>query len=393
MFGLRASELPAARAIVFDKDGVLVDFARYWCAMAQARATAIARRAGLAEPEVPQLLSGMGVHAGAIDPTGPLAVGSRAEELTIASSFLYGRGTNWLEARAIAEASFEEAEAGVDPARLVRPTGPLEGTCSALSALGLKLAVATTDLTANATRDLALLGIDRYFGAVLGVDAVSRNKPHPDLFLRACQILGVRPDEAWMVGDALNDVRMARAAGAAGVIGVTSGVTSRAMLESEADVVLEGVWQLPELLEVREAAIPGAVDPEAWYVVYTDGASRGNPGPAALGAVLFGPGGDVLAERSERLGVATNNVAEYRALLAGLEAARSLGVRRLVVRADSELMIKQLKGAYGIKSEALRPLYRQAMDGLRTFEHYRLEHVPRARNKHADALANQALDG
>lgn len=392
MIGLRSSELPPVRAIVFDKDGVLVDFARYWCAMAQARATAIARRAGLAEPEVSRLLSGMGVPAGAIDPTGPLAVGSRAEELTIASAFLYGRGKSWLEARAIAEASFAEAEAGVDPGRLVRPTGPLEATCSALAALGLKLAVATTDLTANATRDLALLGIDRYFGAVLGVDAVSRNKPHPDLFLRACQILGVRPDEAWMVGDALNDVRMARAAGAAGAIGVTSGVTSRAMLESEADVVLEGVWQLPERLEVREAAAPRTVDPEAWYVVYTDGASRGNPGPAALGAVLLAPGGDVLAERSEGLGVATNNVAEYRALLAGLEAARSLGVRRLVVRADSELMIKQLKGAYGIKSEALRPLYRQAMDGLRTFEHYRLEHVPRAQNKRADALANQALD-
>lgn len=386
----RGAGLAPARALVFDKDGVLVDFARYWCAMARARAEAIARRAALCAEEVEALLALAGVPAGDVDPTGPLATGSRAEELTIAASFLYQRGKSWLEARSIAEASFEAAEAEVDPARLVRPTGPLVATCERLRGMGLKLAVATTDLTANAQRDLELLGIDGYFEAVLGSDAVPRNKPHPDMLLRACQILDVRPEEAWMVGDALSDVRMARAAGS-GAIGVTSGVTSRELLAPEADVVLAGVWELPERLEVPEAPAP-RVAPEAWYVLYSDGASRGNPGPAALGAVLVDGAGQVVAERSERLGVATNNVAEYRALLAGLEAARALGVRRLVVRADSELMIKQLKGAYSIKSEALKPLYREAKEGLGAFEAVRLEHVPRAENRHADALANQALD-
>lgn len=391
MVGLRGSDLPPATAIVFDKDGVLVDFARYWCAMAQARAAAIARRADLAADQVAALLAAMGVPAGAIDPTGPLVTGTRAEELTIAAAFLYQRGMSWLDARVIAEAAFEEAESEVDPAVLVRPTGPLVTALEKLAAQGLKLAVATTDLTANAERDLKLLGIDRFFGAVLGADAVPRNKPHPDLLLRACQVLGVRPDQAWMVGDALNDLRMARAAGA-GAIGVTSGVTSEETLATEADVVLTGIWQLPDRLEVRAAPKPKAIVPEVWYVLYSDGASRGNPGPAALGAVLLDPDGELLAERSERLGVATNNVAEYQALLHGIEAARSLGIRRLVVRADSELMIKQLKGAYSIKSEVLRPLYRQAMDGLKSFEAYRLEHVPRAQNQRADALANQALD-
>ncbi|HEY9857047.1 MAG TPA: HAD-IA family hydrolase, partial [Stenomitos sp.] len=379
MVGFVGAAMGPARALVFDKDGVIVDFARYWCAMAQARAEAIAQRAALSPEDVTALLALSGVPAGEIDPTGPLATGSRVEELTIAASFLYQRGKSWLEARAIAEASFEAAEAEVDPAKLVRPTGPLVAAFERLTALGLKLAVATTDLTANAERDLRLLGLDRYFEVVLGADAVARNKPHPDMFLRACQLMGVRADEAWMVGDAVNDLRMARAAGAAGAIAVTSGVTSREMLSAEADVVLVGVWELPEHLEAQEAPAK-AIDPEAWYVLYSDGASRGNPGPAALGAVLVGPDGEVVAERSERLGVATNNVAEYRALLSGIEAARTLGIRRLVVRADSELMIKQLKGAYSIKSDALRPLYRQAMDGLKAFEAVRLEHVPRAQN-------------
>lgn len=392
MVGLSGSELPPAAAIVFDKDGVLVDFGRYWCAMATARAEAIARRADLAPADVAALLRAMGVPDGAIDPTGPLATGSRAEELAIAAAFLYQRGTSWLDARAIAEASFEAAEAEVDPARLVRPTGPLVATFERLVARGLKLAVATTDLTANAARDLKLLGLDRYVGAVLGADAVARNKPHPDLFLKACQVLGVRPEHAWMVGDALNDLRMARAAGAAGAIAVTSGVSAHELLATEADVVLAGVWELAERLEAMAVEAPRAIEPAAWYTLYSDGASRGNPGPSALGAVLVGPEGEVVAERSERLGVVTNNVAEYRALLAGLSAARELGIRRLTVRADSELMIKQLKGAYSIKSEALRPLYRQAAEALKAFEAVRLEHVPRAQNQRADALANQALD-
>ncbi len=392
MVGLRGSDIRPAEAVVFDKDGVLVDFARYWCAMATARAEAVARRADLMADDVAALLRAMGVPGGDIDPTGPLATGTRVEELTITAAFLYERGMGWLDARAIAEAAFDEAESQVDPAVLVRPTGNLQAACAELAAMGLKLAVATTDLTANAVRDLKLLGIDRYFGAVLGADAVRRNKPHPDLFLEACRVLGVRPEAAWMVGDALNDVRMARAAAAAGAIAVTSGVSSHEMLEAEADVVLAGVWELPERLEGLEAPAPKAIDAEAWYVLYSDGASRGNPGPAALGAVLVAPGGEVVAERSERLGVVTNNVAEYRALVAGLVAARELGIRRLVVRADSELMIKQLKGAYSIKSEALKPLYREAMDELRSFETYRLEHVPRAQNQRADALANEALD-
>jgi ribonuclease HI len=130
-------------------------------------------------------------------------------------------------------------------------------------------------------------------------------------------------------------------------------------------------------------------------VVYCDGGSRGNPGPAAIGAVVLDPATDPptrLATVSERIGVATNNVAEYRALIAGLEAAAPYGARVIRVRADSELVVRQLEGRYKVKHEALRPLFfaaRRLLDGYETVD---LAHVRREHNVDADALVNAALD-
>ncbi len=128
------------------------------------------------------------------------------------------------------------------------------------------------------------------------------------------------------------------------------------------------------------------------WVIYSDGASRGNPGPAALGAVVLDPAGEVRHEASEAVGVTTNNVAEYRGVIAGLEAALELGARRIEVRMDSELIVQQVIGRYRVKSEALAPYYKRVL-GLRDrFEKASFLHVPRDQNKHADALANRALD-
>lgn len=127
-------------------------------------------------------------------------------------------------------------------------------------------------------------------------------------------------------------------------------------------------------------------------VVHVDGGARGNPGPAAIGVVLSSPDGRVLDEVSERIGEATNNVAEYRAVLLGLERARALGADEVEVIGDSELIARQLSGAYKVKHPAMRPLYDQAMDALREFERWRIRTVPRARNARADALVNEALD-
>jgi ribonuclease HI len=126
--------------------------------------------------------------------------------------------------------------------------------------------------------------------------------------------------------------------------------------------------------------------------LFADGGSRGNPGPAAMGAVLVDDAGTVLREISTYLGVATNNVAEWSALVAGLEAAVELGVRELSVRLDSELVVKQLDGSYRVKHPNLQPLFTRARILLRNFEKVDVAHVRRKLNKEADALVNQALD-
>ncbi len=127
--------------------------------------------------------------------------------------------------------------------------------------------------------------------------------------------------------------------------------------------------------------------------VHVDGGARGNPGPAAIGVVVSDSDGEVVDEVAERIGVATNNVAEYRALLRGLERARDLGADEVSIVNDSELVARQLTGAYKVKHPALKPLYDQAVAALRGFGRWTVTSVPRAENARADALVNQALDG
>ena len=127
-------------------------------------------------------------------------------------------------------------------------------------------------------------------------------------------------------------------------------------------------------------------------VVHVDGGSRGNPGPAAIGVVVADPDGTVLDEVAEAIGIATNNVAEYRALLRGLERAVALGAREVDLVNDSELVARQLTGAYKVKHPAMKPLYEQAISALRGFDRWGIRSVPRAQNARADALVNQALD-
>jgi ribonuclease HI len=127
-------------------------------------------------------------------------------------------------------------------------------------------------------------------------------------------------------------------------------------------------------------------------VLHVDGGARGNPGPAAIGVVISAPDGRVVEEVAETIGVATNNVAEYRALLRGLERAAALGAQEIRVINDSELVARQVTGLYKVKHPAMRPLHAQATEALRAFKGWTIESVPRARNAGADALVNQALD-
>jgi ribonuclease HI len=122
-----------------------------------------------------------------------------------------------------------------------------------------------------------------------------------------------------------------------------------------------------------------------------DGASRGNPGEAAIGVVIL-RGGAPVREIGEPIGIATNNIAEYRALLRGLEEADRLGARTVRVQSDSELLVRQLTGDYKVRNPALAALYREARAHLRRFDRWEITHVPREDNAAADALANRALD-
>ena len=127
-------------------------------------------------------------------------------------------------------------------------------------------------------------------------------------------------------------------------------------------------------------------------VVHVDGGARGNPGPAAVAAVAAEPAGGVLAERNAYIGEATNNVAEYRAVLLGLELAKELGASKVEVVNDSELVARQIDGRYKVKHAGLKPLYQETMEALRDFGEWSVRSVRRESNERADELVNEALD-
>lgn len=128
------------------------------------------------------------------------------------------------------------------------------------------------------------------------------------------------------------------------------------------------------------------------YILYTDGAARGNPGPAGAGAFICTSDGRCVAEIAEYLGETTNNVAEYQGLLFGLKKLIELGAREVEIRADSELMVKQLKGEYRVKNETLKTLFEEAKVLLKKIPSYSIRHVYREQNKEADRLSNLAID-
>lgn len=167
-----------------------------------------------------------------------------------------------------------------------------------------------------------------------------------------------------------------------------------------------GVLNLPprlspqEALQVIRAALK-ALEPETpsrptktgdWTRIHIDGGSRGNPGPAGVGVVIIGPDGQVTERIHRYIGEATNNVAEYHALLLALERARTLGCTDLEVYSDSELLVRQIQGRYQVRNAALRPLFAKAQERIAGFRRFKIQHVPREQNAEADASANRGMD-
>jgi ribonuclease HI len=147
----------------------------------------------------------------------------------------------------------------------------------------------------------------------------------------------------------------------------------------------------------RETGLFAGSEPEAKprvaaFQANIDGGSRGNPGPASYGVVVRNERGEIVAKLKKYIGRMTNNVAEYYGLIAALDYAQSNGVRALRVESDSELLVRQMRGHYKVKSPDLRPLFERAKKMSQTFESFRIDHVYREQNSEADALANEALD-
>lgn len=136
-----------------------------------------------------------------------------------------------------------------------------------------------------------------------------------------------------------------------------------------------------------------AMPPSGVHVANIDGASRGNPGPAAYAVIVRGADGKRIAGISKRIGRKTNNIAEYYALVAALDYAGANGIRALRVRSDSELLVRQMQGRYRVKNADLKPLHERAQKLVRGLDYFVIEHVPREQNSEADLLANAALDG
>lgn len=130
----------------------------------------------------------------------------------------------------------------------------------------------------------------------------------------------------------------------------------------------------------------------AHLIINADGGSRGNPGPAGAGAVLYDQDGQEVAALSKYLGKATNNVAEYEALILGLAKASELGAGQVSIKMDSELVVRQIQGRYKVKAPGLKPLYAKAKRLLQDFDKMTILHIPRAENSRADELANLAMD-
>jgi len=144
--------------------------------------------------------------------------------------------------------------------------------------------------------------------------------------------------------------------------------------------------------ERRTAALAAEVERTKRTRLYSDGAARGNPGPAGAGAVIVSPEGHIVAKVGKFLGESTNNVAEYMGLILGLRRAKAMGIKELDVFSDSELLVKQLAGDYAVKADHLRPLHDEAKALLQGFAAIQVRHIPREENAQADAMSNRAID-
>lgn len=165
-----------------------------------------------------------------------------------------------------------------------------------------------------------------------------------------------------------------------------------AMNESKAEREQRKKHRAAESDRERAEAVAKAAERPPRVRLFSDGAARGNPGPAGAGAVILNPAGHVMAKIGKFLGESTNNVAEYTGLILGLKRAKAMGIKELDVFSDSELLVKQLTGDYAVKADHLKPLHDEAKQLLAAFVEVEVSHIPREENQAADEMSNRAID-
>ncbi|MDB5096703.1 MAG: putative phosphoglycolate phosphatase [Cyanobacteria bacterium RYN_339] len=226
--------------VVFDKDGVLMDFHRRWAAITHARAEALA---DFVDPEVMTALLGLTADDRVL-PGGLLAGASRQESMVAAAVAVHQTGLPWHEAIGHARMAFDQADFDVDFDQSSQPLPGVVETVRTLHAAGWVLAIATTDQTDDAWKFLHHAGLAECFRTVIGADRVTVGKPDPGMFILACEKAGIAPADAVMVGDLDIDLMMGRAAGARLMVGVLSGVGDTELLRPHADLLMEDIQDL-----------------------------------------------------------------------------------------------------------------------------------------------------
>lgn len=396
------SKATEIEVIILDKDGVFVNFENLWGKIIVYRSQLLAENSLNAWEGFETVrndcmrVMGLNPETEEFDPYSPgSSMPFEHVKIALASCLFtsvrkFRPEFNWKNAIDAVEQSVVQVKSSYNYVDL---SEPIDGSIEKINEIhnaGFKLAVLTSDIKENAIGALEKFGVKDKFTRV---NAGKRKTP--EVYQKICDELGVPASKTVMVGDTPYELESARSCGAT-TVGVLSGVVpehEKQILEEHADMVLGSLADLD--LSNFMTAISGnnilSNSMAKLVTIFSDGASRGNPGDASIGVVLEEEGREV-STISKTLGIATNNEAEYQALIAGLEEAANLGYEEVAAFADSELMIKQLNGEYKVKSENVKPLFKQAKELEKKFKSINYTHIKREKNKKADKLANLALD-